>query len=148
MGYTGLGSASTSAVGLVSILPVPGTPEALVKGTAYGQLHVSAAAGPRSVLLAADAPTRPGKEPPHEIHVHVVRLEGGYTFWGTDHDIGWCRIEAPEVPVEVPPGEPTPQLTARVFDEGVTPGDGAGEGLMVQVGYGPDGADRRPPRRD
>ncbi|MDD9936559.1 MAG: hypothetical protein OXT09_23310, partial [Myxococcales bacterium] len=32
VGYTGLGSAATSAVGLVAIAPIAGTPEALVKG--------------------------------------------------------------------------------------------------------------------
>lgn len=74
--YTGLGSAATSAIGLVAIAPVAGTPQALVKGTAYGALHVAAAAGPRALVFAADAPTQAGKSPPHEIHVHVVGREG------------------------------------------------------------------------
>ncbi|MFI5309459.1 MAG: hypothetical protein ACHQ53_19035, partial [Polyangiales bacterium] len=76
VGYTGLGSAATSAIGLVAIAPVPGSPQALVKGTAYGALHVSAVAAPRAVVFAADAPTQPGKDPPHEIHVHVVGAAG------------------------------------------------------------------------
>jgi hypothetical protein len=74
--YTGLGSAATSAVGLVPIAPVPGSPQALVKGTAYGPLHVAAVAAPRALIFAADAPTEPGKDPPHEIRVHVVDAEG------------------------------------------------------------------------
>jgi hypothetical protein len=76
VGYTGLGSAATSAIGLVAIAPIAGTPQALVKGTAYGPLRVAAAAGPRAVVFAADAPTQPGKDPPHEIHVHVVNGSG------------------------------------------------------------------------
>jgi hypothetical protein len=74
--YTGLGSAATSAIGLVAIAPVTGSPQALVKGTAYGPLHVSAAAGPRALLFASDAPTQPGKDPPHEIHVQVIGGSG------------------------------------------------------------------------
>jgi hypothetical protein len=74
--YTGLGSAATSAIGLVAIAPVPGSPQALVKGTGYGPLHVSAAAGARALLFAADAPTQPGKDPKHEIHVHVIGING------------------------------------------------------------------------
>ncbi len=74
--YTGLGSAATSAIGLVAIAPVAGHPEALVKGTAYGPLYLSAAAAPRALLFAADAPMQPGKDPPHEIHVHVVGMRG------------------------------------------------------------------------
>jgi hypothetical protein len=74
--YTGLGSAATSAIGLVAISPLAGTPQALVKGTAYGPLHISAAAAPRALLFAADAPTQPGKTPLHEIHVHVIGING------------------------------------------------------------------------
>ncbi len=76
VGYTGTGSALTSAVGLVAIDPVPGSPQPMVKGTAYGQLHVAAAATPRAALFAADAPQQPGKDPPHEIHVHLVDQDG------------------------------------------------------------------------
>jgi hypothetical protein len=74
--FAGLGSAATSAVGLVSIAPIAGKPEPLVKGTAYGQLHLSAASAPRAVLVAADAPMQPGKDPPREIHVHVIGIKG------------------------------------------------------------------------
>jgi hypothetical protein len=74
--YAGLGDAATSAIGLVAIAPIAGTPQALVKGIAYGALQVAAAAAPRALLFAADAPTQPGKDPPHEIHVHVVGLRG------------------------------------------------------------------------
>jgi hypothetical protein len=74
--YTGLGSAATSAVGLVAISPVVGSPEAMVPGTAYGQLHVAAAAAPRGLLFAADAPIEPGKKPPHEIRLHLITPSG------------------------------------------------------------------------
>jgi hypothetical protein len=74
--FAGMGSAATSAVGLVAIAPIAGTPSAIVKGTAYGPLYLSAAAAPRALIFAADAPTKPGKEPPHEIHVHVVGMQG------------------------------------------------------------------------
>jgi hypothetical protein len=76
VGYAGLGAAATSAIGLVSIAPIVGTPEALIKGTGYGQLTVSAVTAPRSVLIAADAPTAPAKDAPREIHVHVVGMQG------------------------------------------------------------------------
>jgi hypothetical protein len=74
--YAGLGSAATSAVGIVPIAPIAGSASPLVKGTAYGQLYLSAAAAPRALLFAADAPTQPGKDPIHEVHVHVVGMTG------------------------------------------------------------------------
>ncbi len=74
--YTGLGSASTSAVGLVQIAPRSGSPEALIKGTAYGPLHVAAASAGKSVLFASDAPTGPGKSPAHEIELVLLDAAG------------------------------------------------------------------------
>jgi hypothetical protein len=74
--FAGLGTAATSAVGLVAIAPIAGSPAALVKGTAYGPLYLSAVAAPRALIFAADAPTQPGKDPQHEIHVHVVGMQG------------------------------------------------------------------------
>jgi hypothetical protein len=75
IGYAGLGSAATSAIGVVS-LP-PGRPSqgarTLVPGTAYGRLHVSAAPMPRAVLMAADAPVAGGTNGSRQIHVHVLR---------------------------------------------------------------------------
>ena len=76
VGYTGVGSAATSAVGLVAIEPLVGSPSALVPGTGYGLLHVSATAAPRAVLFAADAPTAPAKDSPREIRVHVIGKSG------------------------------------------------------------------------
>jgi hypothetical protein len=76
VGYTGLGSAATSAVGLLAISPIVGKPEALVKGTGYGILQVSATSAPRAVLFAADAPITSAKDAPREIRVHVVGMEG------------------------------------------------------------------------
>jgi hypothetical protein len=74
--YTGIGSAATTAVGLLPIAPIAGSAEALVPGTAYARLHVSAATAPRAVLFAASAPTAEGKDPPLELRVHVVGLSG------------------------------------------------------------------------
>jgi hypothetical protein len=74
IGYTGVGSAATSAVGMVKVLPKVGAPEPLVKGTAYGALHIDAAASSGAVYFAADAPVTVGKEPKHEIR--IVRVDG------------------------------------------------------------------------
>lgn len=76
VGYTGVGSAATSAVGLVQILPKVGAPQPLVKGTAYGALHLDAAASRSAVYFAADAPLTGGKEPKHEIHLVRVDSQG------------------------------------------------------------------------
>jgi hypothetical protein len=74
--YTGIGSAATTAIGLLPIAPIAGTPEALVPGTAYGQLHASAAAGPRAVIMVVTAPIAAGKEPELELQVSVIGIEG------------------------------------------------------------------------
>jgi hypothetical protein len=76
VGYTGLGTAATSAVGLVQIAPKPGAPEALVKGIAYGALHVAAVAGEDTLVLAADAPKAAGKAPSHTIQLTRVDEKG------------------------------------------------------------------------
>ena len=73
IGYAGIGSAATSALGVVKVAPKVGAPEALVKGTAYGALHLDAAASKHAVFFAMDAPITAGKAPQHEIH--VVRLD-------------------------------------------------------------------------
>jgi hypothetical protein len=73
VGYAGVGSAATSAVGVVQVGPKVGAPEALVKGTAYGALHLDAAASKQAVFFAMDAPTTAGKTPQHEIQ--VVRMD-------------------------------------------------------------------------
>jgi hypothetical protein len=74
--YTGIGSAATTAVGLLAIAPIAGSPEALVPGTAYARLQVSAAAAPRAALFVVSAPTTAGKDPPLELRVHAVGLAG------------------------------------------------------------------------
>jgi hypothetical protein len=73
IGYAGVGSAATSALGVVKVSPKVGAPEALVKGTAYGALHLDAAASKQAVFFAMDAPLTAGKTPQHEIR--VVRLD-------------------------------------------------------------------------
>jgi hypothetical protein len=74
--YTGLGSAATSAVGLVRVAPKAESPEAFVKGTAYGTLHAAAIGSKHAVLIAADAPLGAGKKPLHEIHVAMLDAKG------------------------------------------------------------------------
>ncbi|HEX2676945.1 MAG TPA: hypothetical protein VHM19_09905, partial [Polyangiales bacterium] len=76
VGYLGVGSAATSAVGLVAIEPLVGSPTPLVPGTGYGSLHVAATAAPRGLLFAADAPTAPAKDSPREIRVQVIGKTG------------------------------------------------------------------------
>ena len=74
--YTGMGSAATSAVGLVSIEPIVGRPSPFVPGTGYGALHISTAAAPAAVVLAAEVPTAPTKDAPREIHVALITRRG------------------------------------------------------------------------
>lgn len=76
VGYAGVGSAATSAVGVVKVAPKVGAPEALVKGTAYGALHLDAAASKQAVFFAMDAPTSAGKTPQHEVQVVRVDAQG------------------------------------------------------------------------
>lgn len=76
VGYAGVGSAATSAVGLVKVAPKIGAPEPLVKGTAYGALHLDATASKQAVFFAMDAPTTAGKAPQHEIQVVRVDANG------------------------------------------------------------------------
>jgi hypothetical protein len=102
--FTGLGSAATSAVGLVAIAPLAGSPTTLIPGTAYGPLYVAAAAAPRGLIFAADAPKQPGKDPQHEIRVQVVGIKGpGPTLVlhgaGSASHAGLARNEAGEVGV-------------------------------------------------
>lgn len=76
LAYVGIGSALTSAVGLIDVAPKPGSPIALVKGTAYGPLSVAAANGPDALYFAADAPREPGAKAPKR-ELHVVRVAAG-----------------------------------------------------------------------
>jgi hypothetical protein len=74
--YAGLGSAATSAIGLVKIAPKAASPEAFIKGTAYGALH-SAALGLRgAIVIAADAPLTAGKDPKHELQIALLDAKG------------------------------------------------------------------------
>jgi hypothetical protein len=74
--YSGMGSAATSAIGLVRIGPKVGAPEAFVKGTAYGALHNAAIALPNAILVAADAPLGPGKQPKHALQLALLDAKG------------------------------------------------------------------------
>jgi hypothetical protein len=74
--YSGMGSAATSAIGLLRIGPKVGAPEAFVKGTAYGALHNAAIALPNAILVAADAPLTPGKQPKHALQLALVDAKG------------------------------------------------------------------------
>lgn len=103
VGYTGLGAAATSAVGIVQIGPRSGAPEALVKGTAYGALHVAAVGAGNAVIFAADTPTTPGKNPQHEIT--VTRID--------------ARGRGAPLSVASPSGDATNVAIARAADGGI-----------------------------
>jgi hypothetical protein len=74
--YAGNGSAATSAVGLLRIGPKAGSPEAFVKGTAYGTLYSAAVSLPGAILVAADVPLAPGKQPKHAVQLALVDDKG------------------------------------------------------------------------
>jgi hypothetical protein len=103
VGYAGVGSAATSAVGLVRVAPKVGAPEPLVKGTAYGALHLDAAASKQSVYFAMDAPTTAGKTPQHEIQVVRVDAQG----------------TGPVLKIAAPNGDATHAAIARAKDGSV-----------------------------
>ena len=75
MGYTGLGSVATSAVGLIR-LEGSSSPTPLVSGTGYGVLHVDVASLGAGAVFAADAPTASPPDSPREVHVEVVGADG------------------------------------------------------------------------
>jgi hypothetical protein len=74
--YAGLGSASTSAIGLVKIAPKAASPEAFIKGTAYGALYSAALGVGGAILIAADAPLTAGKDPKHELQIALLDAKG------------------------------------------------------------------------
>lgn len=79
--YAGIGPAATSAIGVLNLAPEQGSPRALVPGTSYGPLYVSAAPLLHSIVVAADAPAKrehsapgtPARDNAREIHVHLIR---------------------------------------------------------------------------
>ena len=72
VGFTAIGMAATSAVGWMRFED-SGAPRALVRGTAYGPLSVSAAAIGNAAVFVADAPKDPGSnDGPRELHVRVT----------------------------------------------------------------------------
>ncbi len=74
--FTAMGTSATTAIGLLSIEPAPSTPEALVPGTAYGDLHVAAVATADAAVFAADTPVAPGKDTPRRVHLTRVTDQG------------------------------------------------------------------------
>lgn len=74
--YAGLGSAATSAIGLVKIAPKAASPEAFIKGTAYGALYSAALGVGGAIVIAADAPLTAGKDPKHELQVALLDAKG------------------------------------------------------------------------
>ncbi len=55
--------------------------------------------------------------------------------------IGYAAIQFPVDPIEIQAGEATPLVFGRVYVAGLTEADGPGEGIIAQLGYGPDGTD-------
>lgn len=76
LAYVGMGSAATTAIGVVDVAPKPGSPTAMVPGTAYGPLSVSVAASFDALYFAVDTPTQPGDKAPKRA-IEVVRVDGG-----------------------------------------------------------------------
>ncbi len=76
LAYTAVGSAATTAVGLVP-LSNEAMPTAIVPGSGYGVLHVDAAAlpGDRGVFVA-DAPQASPSDSPRELHVRILEADG------------------------------------------------------------------------
>ncbi|MBX3252251.1 MAG: hypothetical protein KF901_34075 [Myxococcales bacterium] len=73
VGYTAVGQAAATAVGLVwSEGDRQPETTALVPSAGYGALHVSAATAPRRVVFAADRPTAREREAPREIVLRVA----------------------------------------------------------------------------
>ena len=99
--YSGIGGAATSAIGLLRIGPKVGSPEAFVKGTAYGALHNAAVALPNAILVAADAPLAPGKAPKHALQLALLDAKG----------------QGPALRVESPTGDATHVALAEGDDE-------------------------------
>jgi hypothetical protein len=99
--YSGMGSAATSAIGLVRIGPKVGAPEAFVKGTAYGALHNAAIALPNAILVAADAPLSAGKQPKHALQLALLDAKG----------------QGPVLRVESPSGDATHVALSEGRDE-------------------------------
>ena len=117
VGYTVVGHLASTAVGLVRLDRNSEAPTALVPGTAYSPLHVAAVATPDAVVFAADAPTGPGREPPHEIHVRRVDAEGA----------------GPVLVLRAPDGTAAHAAIARRADGTVAVAFSAASGVYVQT---------------
>ncbi len=76
VGYTAVGQAATSAVGLIQIEPKTGSPVPLVPGTGYGPLSVAAVDAPKALIFAAYAPVEKGKADRREIHISLIDAQG------------------------------------------------------------------------
>ncbi len=75
-GYTAIGSAATSAIGIVSLDSPDATARPLVRGTGYGVLQLAATAAPAAALFALDSPLAAPPESPREVHLRVVDEAG------------------------------------------------------------------------
>jgi hypothetical protein len=52
--------------------------------------------------------------------------------------VNYCRLEGPS-PIWLTVGQASPPITSRVFEPGVTNGQGQGAGILTQIGNGPHG---------
>jgi hypothetical protein len=75
-GYTAVGSGATSAIGYVTWGDAEASPVAIVPGTGYGRLWLSAAAAPGAALFAASAPTGTDRESLRVVRVRVADEAG------------------------------------------------------------------------
>jgi hypothetical protein len=74
IGYTAVGSAATTAVGLLPLDGSGASPVALVPGEGYGRLGVAGASLGGAALFAASAPR--GQDPESDREIHVRRVDG------------------------------------------------------------------------
>jgi hypothetical protein len=78
--YTVIGSAASTAIGIVPLEPRDAEPKPIVRGEAYGQLHVASAPHDDDVaLIAVDAGQGAGRDAPREVRVHAVDASGAFS---------------------------------------------------------------------
>ncbi|MDH5491363.1 MAG: hypothetical protein OEY14_05365 [Myxococcales bacterium] len=77
VGYTAMGNAASTAIGLVRVGSGSDRPVALVPGRGYGKLRVSVAIAPAAALFALDSPQEGGGPgAPRVVHVRVANGAG------------------------------------------------------------------------
>ncbi len=76
IGYTVIGNAATTAVGIFSLATKDEAPIALTHGTGYGVLHVAAVSGPNRAVFASETPLGVPATSPRAIELRIADAEG------------------------------------------------------------------------